>query len=424
MKKLKADNKAIFSWCLYDWSLSSFSVVMTTFVFSSYFTSKIAANEIIGTEQWANAVALSGILIAILSPILGSIADYSGKRKYWLGVCTFVVVISSALFWFSYPRVSSVYFVLFCLVLGSIGLNIAYVFYNAMLLNLTSVERMGLVSGWGWGMGYFGGLVVLIIAFYSFVNLEPSWLNVTTYEHVRICGPLVAIWIVTFSWPIFMFVPETLVKSTKPALTFKQGMQNFSSSIPRLLREKNMCTFLVAQMIYIDGLNTLFAFGGIYAAGTFHMNMSEVLLLGIVLNACAGFGSTVMSWIDDWIGSKLTILLSLVALTLFGFCIVFAENKTQFWVFASLLSLFVGSVQSSSRSLMAQLAPKENAASMFGFYVLSGKISTFVGPLVLGYMTMQFNSQRIGMATLLIFFVIGAGILVAVRTKENLKVAE
>jgi len=416
------NKRAIFAWCLYDWGIASYPVVMITFVFASYFTSKVAQNTIIGTEQWANTMAVSGVLIAILSPLLGTLADLGHGRKIWLCICTVLVAMSSALLWFAYPQVSSVYYALLCMMIGTVALNVGSVFYNALLLTLTSDEYLGRVSGWGWGMGYFGGLSILMIAFYGFVNGKPSWLNVATYEHVRICGPLVAVWIIAFAWPLFRFVPEQILKTQvgaiAPKLMFNQIAQRFLLSIKLLWLEKNICIFLIAQMIYIDGLNTLFAFGGIYAAGTFQMDIGQVLILGITLNACAGLGSTILSWVNDWIGSKATILISLVALILFGLAIVLAQNQIQFWVFASLLSLFVGSTQSSSRSLMAQLVPKEKAATMFGFYVLSGKVSTFIGPLILGFMTLKFHSQRVGMAAILLFFVIGAGVLLTVKTKR------
>ncbi len=409
------NKKAIIAWCLYDWALSSYPVVIITFVFASYFTSKIATNSILGTEQWANAIAIAGILIAVISPILGSVTDYSGKRKYWLGLCTLFVVVSAALLWFAYPVVSSTYFVLTCLVVGTVGYYVTYVFYNAMLVDLVTPDRLGRISGWGWGMGYFGGLSILLIAFYFFIDFQPNWLNIKDYEQVRICGPLVSLWILLFSWPIFRFVPNN-IPAAKAKLTFQSGLKNFFSSVKTVTTNKNLLIFLIAQMIYIDGINTVLAFGGIYGVGTFSMTIHDVLFLGIVLNTCAGLGSTALSWVHDVIGSKRTILLCLIALIGFGFAVVGAANRTQFWIFASLMSLFVGAVQSSSRSLMVELVPKEKAASMFGFYVLSGKMTTFVGPLLLGYLTLHYNSQRVGLAGVMVFFVVGTLVLLPVKT--------
>jgi len=411
---------SILAWCLYDWGISAFPVIVITFVFATYFTNQVALNKIVGTQQWGNAMALAGIITAILSPILGAIADSSGKRNYWLGLFTLLVVISAAIMWFVYPNASSTTLMLFCVVLGTIGLNISSVFYNSMLPHLTSSDYIGRVSGWGWGAGYFGGLTVLFIALYGFVNTTPTWLNTATSAQVRICGPLVAAWIVLFTFPLFMLVPAQVSSHVSIRRAAQLGLEHFRLGIKTVLRHKSIGTFLLAQMIYIDGLNTLFVFAGIYAAGTFHMSMTEILLFGIVINACAGIGSIILAWFDDWIGAKFTILLSLLCLFIFGVGTVIVIEKHSFWILSCCLSLFVGSVQSSSRSLMAQLSPPEQTTSMFGFYVLSGKMSTFIGPWLLGFMTAEFSSQRAGMAIVLCFFIVGAIVLLKVPSKPPL----
>ena len=177
------------------------------------------------------------------------------------------------------------------------------------------------------------------------------------------------------------------------------------------MKEKNLLIFLVAQIVYLDGLNTLFAFGGIYAAGTFHMTMSDVLLYGIAMNMFAGIGSIVLTWVSDVIGAKWTIFVSLLALSLFGLGIVLVQSTPAFWVLGCCLSLFVGALQSSSRTYLAILVPPAHTTLMFGFSSLSGKISMFLGPLLLGLMTVHFNSQRVGMASVLLFFMVGAGLI-------------
>ena len=259
----------------------------------------------------------------------------------------------------------------------------------------------------------------MFIAFAAFVNAQPSWLNTQTYEQVRICGPLVAVWTIVFALPLFFLVRDYPSSGFSLSQAITRGLKDLGATIKSIRQQKSIFTFLIAQMIYIDGLNTLFAFGGIYAVGTFNMSLSEVLIFGIVLNAFAGLGSILLAWIDDLLGAKFTILLSLALLTLFGLGIVLATTKTEFWILASCLSLFVGSVQSSSRSLMTHLVPKEKATEMFGFYVLSGKVSTFIGPWLLGIMTLQFNSQRVGIASILFFFIIGASILMWVPKRNN-----
>ncbi|MFI4955154.1 MAG: MFS transporter [Gammaproteobacteria bacterium] len=407
--------KAIIAWGSYDWGISAFPVIVTTFVIATYFTSEIAVNEIVGTHQWGNAMALAGIIIAILSPISGAIADYGGHRKYWLGAFTSLLIISSALLWYAYPGINSVNFTLACVILGTIGLNIGMVFYNALLPGLAPADYVGRISGLGWGLGYFGGLVVLLIAFYAFVSAKPAWLDVAAFEQIRICGPLVAVWTLLFVLPLFWMVPDYSASRYSMWQAIRGGSQEFISTLKTIRQQKTIFTFLLAQMIYTDGLNTLFAFGGIYAAGTFNMTLSEVLVFGIVLNAFAGLGSIVFSWLDDFLSSKFTILLSLAFLVILVLGLVLVTSKSAFWILACLLSLFIGPVQSSSRSLMTHLIPKEKATEMFGFYVLSGKVTTFIGPWLFGFVTFQFNSQRVGMASTIIFFLIGASILWFIR---------
>lgn len=411
------NKKAILAWCLYDWGLSAFPVVVTTFVIATYFTNTIATNEVIGTHQWGNAMALAGLLTALLSPVLGAIADYNGRRKYWLGITTSLIIISSFFLWFAYPNSDYVFYTLTCVVIGTLALNVSMVFYNALLPNLAPQDYVGRISGWGWGLGYFGGLIVLLIAFFSFVNGKPSWLNTETFQQIRICGPLVAIWTFIFALPLFLFVSDFNSRNLNLISAIQKGMIDLKYTIAHMFKEKNILIFLIAQMIYIDGLNTLFAFGGIYAAGTFHMTLSEVLLFGIVLNAFAGIGSILLAWIDDLIGAKKTILLSLLLLSLFSLGTVLVQQKNLFWLLACCLSLFVGPIQSSSRSLMAQLIPKEKATEMFGFYILSGKVTTFIGPWLVGFLTLEFTTQRVGMGSLLLFFILGAIILTAVKSK-------
>jgi len=402
---------------LYDWGISAYPVIITTFIFATYFTSHIAVNEIIGTHQWGNAMAISGVIIAILSPLFGAIADYFGKRKYWLGFFTCLMILSSAFLWFAYPDFAYVRFTLVCVIIGTIGLNISMVFYNALLVDITTRHYFGRISGWGWGVGYLGGLCILVIVLFVLMNPKFNGLNDHTYRNVRMCGPLVSLWTILFGLPLFFMVPEQKLSKKSLSQSIYLGTKELYFTFKHMLHEKNILFFLISQMIYIDGLNTLFAFGGIYAAGTFHMQMKEVLLFGIVMNLFAGIGSIILAWVDDWIGSKRTVQWSLIALILLGFGIVLAKTKIGFWFLACLLSLFVGPVQSSSRSLMTRLIPREKATEYFGFYVLSGKVSTFVGPWILGMLTFLFNSQRIGMSSILFFFIFGFVILNYVKIK-------
>jgi len=413
------NHKAIISiaaWCLYDWASSSFAIIVTTFIFATYFTTKVASDHIVGTYQWANAIALAGAIIALASPILGAIADRGGHHKQWLFFFSWLCIISTALLWFSYPHPRSVYFTLTCVVFGTIGLEVALVFYNAFLTYIAPRNYVGRISGWGWGCGYLGGIVALLITLFVFVKNNIFSLDASTAAQIRICGPFVAIWYALFSLPLFFLVPS-ISHTARPLLqAVRAGWQELRSTLKKIPQEKNVFLYLVAHMVYADGLNTLFAFGGIYAAGTYGLSFEEVLIFGITMNTTAGLGAILFAWVDDYFSSKRTIIISLICLIIFGIPILFLHDKYIFWGVALLLCLFVGPVQSASRSLMAHLiSNKEISTEWFGLYSLSGRITAFMGPWLLGLMTMLFNSQRVGMATIMVFFVIGMILLLPVR---------
>ncbi len=412
---------AVTAWCLYDWACSSFSVIVTTFIFATYFTTRVSENEIVGTFQWANATSLAGIMIALTSPFFGAIADYSGHHKRWLFGFTWLCILSAAMLWFAYPSIHSVYLVLTSLVLGTVGLEVAYVFYNAFLPSLVSGEYVGRVSGWGWGCGYLGGIVALAFALFMFIKGGIAGLDTKTAEQIRICGPFVAIWFAIFSLPLFFLIPEISTTSCSLLKAIKSGWRELIETLKKLPSEKNILFYLVAHMIYADGLNTLFAFGGIYAAGTYGLTFEQVLLFGISMNITAGIGAIALGWMDDYLGSKVTVVVSLFFLILLGIPILFLHDKYIFWLCALLLCVFVGPTQSASRSLMVRLMSEkqEMATEMFGLYALSGKVTAFVGPWLLGEVTLYFGSQRMGMATILVFFIIGAILLLPVRVIQK-----
>lgn len=407
------------AWCSYDWACAGFPSIVTTFIFATYFTTTVAQNEILGTYQWANATSLAGIIIALTSPLFGAIADHGGYHKRWLLFFTGICIISTALLWFAYPSNNSVYFMLGCVVVGTVGLEVALVFYNSFLPYIAPTRLLGRISGWGWGCGYLGGILALTIALVFFVKARFSWLDTGTFEQIRICGPFVAIWYLLFSLPLFVWVPEIPSSLLSLPRAIRAGCQELIGTLKRLPREKNILLYLFSHMIYTDGLNTLFAFGGIYAAGTFHLSLLDILVFGITMNIAAGIGAIALAWMDDYLGSKLTVLVSLISLSIFGVPLIFLYDKYLFWAFALVLCLFVGPTQSASRSLMVRLLPsEETSAEMFGLYALSGKITAFIGPWLLGGITLYFNSQRAGMATVLLFFIVGALSMLLVKESK------
>lgn len=417
MKALQL-NRSIIAWGLYDWATSAFSVVTTTFIFAAYFTESIAVDPITGTHQWADAAAFSGLLIAILSPILGAAADEMGRRKPWIAFFTCISVVSAALLWFSHPSPDYVPWALTWLIIGTIGLELSLVFYNAMMRDLAPEHSLGRLSGWAWGAGYFGGIICLLLSLLLVRNQFPGiHLNPATAEPVRATSLLVAIWLSVFSIPLFLFTPEKQAIKIPFFIAIRQGLKNLYTLFTSLKQNKAILLYLFAHMIYTDGLNTLFSFGGIYAAGTFGFNMQEIILFGLGMNLAAGIGAISFAWVDDYIGSKHTILISLAGLFLFGACVFLIHSVLLFWLFGMAMAVFVGPVQSASRAYLVHIANPGSLTELFGLYSFSGKISAFIGPWLLGLITLHFNSQRAGMSTILLFFLCGGLLLLSLPKK-------
>jgi UMF1 family MFS transporter len=415
------NKRSIIAWCFYDWANSSFFTVVLTFIFATYFTKKVALNTILGTAQWGYAIALSGLLIAIIGPILGAIVDQKGRRKPWIFIFSCLTVIASALLWFIKPEISYVTLSLGCLVVGVVSIEIAIIFYNAMLKDLAPKNYVGRISGWAWGCGYAGGLLCLSVALFVFVQGDPAWLGLSAKhaEHIRICGPLVAIWFGLFSLPLFFFTKDRESTGTPLKQAIRIALKQLWHTLISLKDYKELLKFLIARMLYIDGLNTIFAFGGIYAAGTFGLSFAEVIQFGIAMNVAAGVGAVSFAWLDDWFGAKATILFALGMILIFATGILLVKTKLLFWVFGMGVSICIGPIQSASRSMMVRLSPHGKVTEMFGLYALSGKATAFIGPWLLGVLTIYFNSQRIGLSSVLAFLLSGGILLCFVKSPKN-----
>jgi len=399
---------ALWSWALYDWANSGFAALVQTFVFAAYFTRAVAENETLGTALWGNMMGFSGLIIGLGGPILGAIADRSGRRKPWLLAFTLVCILATGLLWFIKPSPDYVWPALLLAGIGTIGSEYAMIFYNAMLPDLANTEAIGRWSGWGWGLGYAGGLMLLLIALYGLVQ-PPGWFGVAREEalHIRTVMPLTALWYLIFCLPLFFFAPDSTSSRLPMGRAVLKAVDQLRNSLSSLKEYKGIALFLLARMFYNDGLTTMFAFGGIYAAATFGMQADEVILFGIGLNVTAGIGAASFAWLDDGLGPRLTILLSLIGLTLAGTAILLVQTKLLFWIFGLALGLFVGPVQASSRSYLAHAAPETIRTEMFGLMALSGKLTSFIGPFLVGWITLATGSQRVGMVAIIGLFIIG-----------------
>jgi UMF1 family MFS transporter len=417
LDQTSSQTRGIIGWCLYDWANSAFPTVITTFVFAAYFTKAVAADPVSGTEQWSYAISASALAVAVTGPVLGAIADHAGARKPWIAVLTFICVIATAMLWFTRPDPSDIIWVLFFVALANYAFEMGMVFYNAMLADIAPKPLTGRISGWGWGLGYAGGLLCLAVALVLFVQPDPALfgLDKSASEPIRATALLVAVWFAVFSIPLFLYTPDAPASGRSVTAAVRRGLCEFIATIRRLRDYAQIVRFLIARMFYADGLTTLFAFGGIYAAGTFGMGFSELIVFGIALNVTAGLGAAAFGWVDDALGSKKTIMIAVSALIVLSTAVLLAPSKTWFWILAMPLGIFVGPAQAASRSMMTHLTPPDVRNEMFGLYALSGKATAFMGPALLGWVTAMADSQRIGMATILVFFGIGLLLLLTVR---------
>jgi len=416
--RLKITNtKEIIAWALYDFASSSYFVVILTFVFATYFSKKIAPNAIDGTTFWGYTISASAFLIAIVSPFLGAIADYGGQHKRWLFCFTYLGIITTALLWFAYPKPNSIALTLICVFISNFALEESTVFYNTFLPKIAPQEYLGRISGWGWGSGYLGGIFCLLIALFIIINGHIG-LNKADAGNIRAVALLVVIWLIIFSLPLFLIV-QTPNKNYLPVnAAVKKGIKELFITLKNLPQQKNLSLFLIARIIYMDGLNTVFALGGIYAAGTFDLSVDDIVVFGIIMNISAGLGAALFAWVDDWVGSKNTVLIALLGL-LMTFCLLLTVTSgTLFWFLAPTLGIFVGPVQAASRTFLARLAKPNEITRMYGLYSFTGKVTSFLGPLLVGIFTTYFDNQRLGMAVLLPFFIIGGAILLWVKEPQ------
>jgi UMF1 family MFS transporter len=386
--------------------MAPFDRLIVTFVFSVYFARAVVGDPVAGTALWSRALTLSGLAVAVLSPALGAIADRGGRLKPWLGVFTAVTVAASAALWMVRPDPADTVPALIGVGIAGAAYELATLFYNAFLPGLAPQGRLGRVSGIGWGCGYIGGIVCLGLALALLVMpAQPLFglLDTGAGRNIRATALLTALWYGLFCLPLFLLVPERPKTAPAPG----GGLAALGRTLETLRHDRRLLRFLIGSALYRDGLATLFAFGGLYAAGTFGMGFQEILVFAIALNLTAGLGAIGFGLIEDRIGSRRCLSIALAGLIGFGVPLLLAGGRTGFWIFALGLGLFVGPAQSAGRSLMALMAPPGRAAEMFGLYGLSGKASAFLGPLVLGWATTRFHSQRAGMATILLFFAAG-----------------
>jgi UMF1 family MFS transporter len=439
---------AVISWIFFDWAAQPYFTLIATFVFAPYFASFVAPDPASGQALWGFATAVAGLMIALMSPVLGAIADASGRRKPWIAGFGALLVIGSGLMWFGRPGDASVIApLLLAYAIASIGAEFATVFNNAMMPTLVPPDRIGRLSGTGWATGYIGGILslILVLGFLAanpdtgrtLFGLSPLFgLDPATHEGDRITGPLTGIWFIIFVLPMFLLTPDYPARRPLRA-ALREGLTGLRQTLGELPKQKAMATFLLANMIYTDGLVSLFAFGGIYAAGTFGWHTIQIGSFGIILAIAGTLGAWLGGKLDDRLGPKQVIMGSMLVLLFAVTAILLVDKDSIFFVkvappepgrplfsgaaeraylvLGCLIGAAGGPLQAASRTLLIRLAPKDRIAQYFGLFALTGKVTSFIGPLLIGAITAVTASQKAGMATLVLFFVAGLALLVRVR---------
>ncbi|CAD5271929.1 MFS transporter, UMF1 family [Bosea sp. 62] len=445
--------RSVVAWIFFDWSAQPFFTLVTTFVFAPFFASALASDAAEGQALWGYATGLAGLAIALLSPLLGGIADRTGPRKPWIAVFGAMLVAGSAMLWYAKPGSPwAVPIALAGFVIGTIGAEFATIFNNAMMTRLVPPERLGRLSGTGWAVGYLGGLVSLTLTLgflaadphtgKTLAGLSPLFgLDAAAREGDRFSGPLTALWFVIFVTPMFLLTPDSPRTGIPLKAAAAGGFSHLKATIAELPSLPGLGRFLLANMIYQDGLVALFAFGGIYGAGVFGWQTIELGVFGILLTVTGTLGAWAGGKLDDAIGGK-PVILGAIACLLFAcigilslgpgqvaFVIEAAPATPGDGLFASLpekvylglgllIGLVAGPLQASSRSLLARIAPPARIGEFFGLFALAGKVTSFLGPTLVALATTVFASQRAGLAVLIGFFLTGAWLIAGVKVKR------
>lgn len=445
--KVPATRRGLAGWMFFDWAAQPFFTVIITFIYGPYFVSRLAANPDMGQAVWSYTLVVSGIVIAVLSPVLGAISDATGPRKPWIAFFAIIKILSLMMLWYVEPSASIVYPATF-IVLASIAAEFSIVFNDSMLTRLASEKTVGKISNIAWGLGYLGGMIVLIAVVgllagnpatgKTALGITPLFgLDPATGDDARITGPIAAVWYLIFILPMFLFTPDTVKSSMSKAKAVKMGLRDLRNTIGELRERSGLLRFLIARMIFQDGVNGLLALGGTFAAGMFAWQTLELGVYGIILNVVAIGGCLFASRLDERLGSKIIVVASLVCLvtatlgivstgpgyTLFGLMPLSEADsgglfgtaaEKAYIVFGLLVGIAFGPVQASSRSYLARSVSEDEAGRFFGIYALTGRATAFLAPAAVGTITLMTGSARIGMAALVAF--LAAGLLILLKT--------
>jgi UMF1 family MFS transporter len=427
------------AWALWDWGSAAFNAVITTFVFTRWLTSDAFVDPAVVAaggdpleaalarhSTWLGwGLAAAGVLIAVLAPLTGTRADGSGRRRRSLAVQTAVTVALCAAMALVRPDPGSLtgnlVLGIALLAVANITFELASVHYNALLPRVATPATLGRISGIGWGAGYVGGIVLLLVLFVGFINPEVGWFGVTGEDgwNIRVAVLLSALWFGAFAVPVLLAVPD------EPADAARQRRPGVAESYRRLAADvrdlwrtsRSTVLFLLASAVYRDGLAGVFTFGAVIASGTFGFSASEVVVFAIAANVVAGVATVLAGLLDDRVGPRALIVASLVGLVVAGVATFALADRgtTVFWVCGLLLCVFVGPAQSASRSLLTRVAPPGRESQIFGLYATTGRAASFLAPTAFATFVAIAGSQRWGILGLVLVIAAGLAALLPLR---------
>lgn len=445
----KVTKKGLWGWMLFDWAAQPLHALLITFFFARYFATEVAPDPETGQIMWGWMLAISGIVIAIMSPVLGAIADATGPRKPWMAFFSICFIVGACLLWYAEPGGAGITFwILVFFAVALFGESFASVFNNAVMPNLVPREELGRLSGNGWALGYLGGVISLIIVLLLLVETAPGsgvtligiapilGLDALPSGGQRAVGPLTGLWYFIFVLPFFFFTPD-VPKRQKTSGAVSKGLSDLWQTIRTLPEKPSLFAYLGSSMFYRDALNGLYGFGGIYAGGILKWGDTQVGLFGILAALTGALGAWMGGRLDDRFGPKAVVTGSIITLIIVCTIIVttdrnmvlyipvtdtgpgFAPADIAFYVCGALIGAAGGSLQSASRTLMADQADDDNMTEAFGLYALSGRASSFLAPALIAITTGLFSNQRIGIMPLIPLFLIGLFLLPWVKQRNR-----
>lgn len=414
----------IAAWGFWDWGSSGFNTVIVTFVFSVYLTSTVGKDlpgPLSAVTWYGITVGVAGLLIAVFAPVTGQQADATGHRRRSLAIFSALVVISIVgLFWVR-DDYHNFFFGAALIGLGSVFFEIATVFYNSMLRQISTPANIGRISGFGWSMGYFGGIFLLLLCYFGFISGDGptrGFLAVSTTGglNIRLVALIAAVWFSLSALPVLFQIPEIPAGPRQRRAGFVVAYRLLFRDIAALVRsDRQAAVFLLASAIFRDGLAGVFHFGAILAASVYGFTSGNVLIFGAVANIVAALGALTAGRFDDRLGPRTVIAVSLVGLLVSGAVLMFLSGQGAFWIFGLLLCLFVGPAQSASRTFMARLTRPGNEGQMFGLYATTGRAVSFLSPLLFALFVAVFHADRAGIAGILLVLAVGLLILLRVH---------